>query len=279
MSVLLEIQDGVPHWWNSPDLWVVPGGDPNGVPGQPVSGEMAYVWAKVHNRGKDSADDAKVNFYWSNPATGVLRSNSTLIGYSFVSLNAGETKDVLCVTPWIPVVVNNGHECLVAEVIHPADPLPAPVTDEFAPQLHRQVAQKNLNVITMKDSGKMYSIQLSAPKRKKADYLVRLEIGGELQERNLVNLGLRGFHVSKNYVLNAGLTLHNNCAEMKNNIYEKEIRLSLSPGVSKPVYIKLVPEKIEENCYVLINVISESREGRNGGITYILINEKGGKQL
>jgi hypothetical protein len=127
MPVQLLIRDGDPHWWNSPDIWVVPGNDPNGAPGQPVAGEAAFLWARVQNTGKDPATGATVKFYWSNPAAGVLRSNSTFVGSAFVSLNGGETKEVLCVIPWIPVVVNNGHECLVAEVIHPADPLPSPL--------------------------------------------------------------------------------------------------------------------------------------------------------
>ncbi len=148
MSTILEIRDGDPHWWASPDIWVVPGEDPNGSPGQPVAGEPAYLWGRVKNKGEEPVSGARVNFYWSNPALGVLRSNSTPVGTAFVDLDPGEAKDVLCVIPWIPQIVNNGHECLVAELIHSSDPLPSPLPDPFEPPIHNQVAQKNLTVLS-----------------------------------------------------------------------------------------------------------------------------------
>ena len=38
MAVELLIRDGSPDWWESPDIWVVPGTDPGGAPGTPVVG-------------------------------------------------------------------------------------------------------------------------------------------------------------------------------------------------------------------------------------------------
>ncbi len=69
---------------------------------------------------------AQADFYWSNPATGELRSNSHFIGSAFVDLEPGEVQDVPCLTPWIPEIVNIGHECVVAEILHPANPLARP---------------------------------------------------------------------------------------------------------------------------------------------------------
>jgi len=89
--------------------------------------------------GDQPANGATVNIYWSNPATSVLRSNSTLVGSAFVDLNPGETKEVLCVIPWIPQIVNNGHECVVAEAIHPSDPLAPPPGDAFDPPTYHQI--------------------------------------------------------------------------------------------------------------------------------------------
>ena len=119
MSAALMIRDGEPSWWNSPDIWVVPGEDPNGTPGTPIARpDSLCLGAGAHIEG-ENVTNAQVNYWWSNPAAGVMRSTSTLIGTSSVSLNAGDVKEVLCVVPWVPVIVNNGHECLVAEVIHP----------------------------------------------------------------------------------------------------------------------------------------------------------------
>jgi hypothetical protein len=123
MDARVEIRDGVSHWWHSPDIWVVPGSDPNGPPGQPIAGQFNYLSGRVRNTGNAAVSGVNVKFYWSNPAMGVLRSNSTLVGNAFVDLNPGESKDVLCIVPWVPEIFNDGHECVVAEAIDPNDPL------------------------------------------------------------------------------------------------------------------------------------------------------------
>lgn len=53
------------------------------------------------------------------------------IGY--VDVAAGDSSEVLCISPWVPVVVNGGHECVVAQAISPADPLPTPLPDPIDP--------------------------------------------------------------------------------------------------------------------------------------------------
>lgn len=145
MSVQLEIQDGSP-WYLSPSIWTVPGSDPTGAPGQPIVGETCYMWARVQNNGSTSVNNAQVRFYWANPSVGFDRNTANFIGSSNVSLTAGETRDVLCLTPWVPVYVNDGHECVLAEAFHAtADPLPA--SPAFNVPTDRHVAQRNLSVV------------------------------------------------------------------------------------------------------------------------------------
>jgi hypothetical protein len=145
MSVELEIQDGDP-WWLSPDIWTVPGNDPTGTPGTPIAGSPCYLWARVHNNGKAAVSNATVRFYWANPSVGFDRTTANPIGTSFVSLAPGESQDVLCLTPWLPVYVNDGHECVLAEAFHPSlDPLP--MTPSFNVPTDRHVAQRNLGVV------------------------------------------------------------------------------------------------------------------------------------
>lgn len=147
MTVELWIDDGDP-WYLSPDIWVVPGNDPAGPVGIPVLNSPAYVWARVHNRGTTAVSNATVKYYWGDPSTTVTLATATLIGTSYVSLVPGETKDVLCLTPWIPSWVNNGHECLIAEAFAAADPLPQRgPTDTFGAPHDRHVAQRNISVI------------------------------------------------------------------------------------------------------------------------------------
>ena len=144
MAVELEIRDGDP-WWLSPDIWTVPGDNPEGPPGTPIAGEPCYLWARVRNRGSSSVTNAQVRFYWANPSLGFDRNTATPVGTSNVNLASDESADVLCLTPWVPIYVNEGHECVLAEAFHPSlDPLPA--TLEFNVPTDRHVAQRNLSV-------------------------------------------------------------------------------------------------------------------------------------
>lgn len=274
MSTVLEIRDGDPHWWNSPDIWVVPGTDPNGSPGQPIAGEPAFLWVRVRNEGDIAASGARVNFYWSNPATGVLRSNSTLIGFAFVDLNPEEMKEILCVIPWIPQIVNNGHECVVAEIIHSSDPLPSPLPDPFDPPKYNQIAQKNLTVLAMKKSMMVMPIQVAAPIRKEKHLLIMTEVGGELDELTLAQAGLEGYRPAKYNELKAGLSLDPGCNESEEERLDKEVKMSLKPGTARAVFLKVWPQELDPRTYVLLHVISQDGKKIDGGMTYILTREE-----
>lgn len=144
MAVQLEIRDGDP-WWLSPDIWVVPGFDPLGPPALPAAGMNAFVWARVHNLGDTQATNAEVRFYWADPSTAFDRNTAHYIGSSFVTLAPGSEADVLCLSPWVPEYVNNGHECLLAEAFQiVSDPLPT--SPAFNVPTDRHVAQRNLTV-------------------------------------------------------------------------------------------------------------------------------------
>lgn len=150
MPVELWIDDGSPFWYLSTDIWVVSSDDPNDPPGMPFEGISAYIWARVHNRGSSPVSNATVRYWWADPSTAITRAPGSAhpIGTSSANLAAGETKDVLCVTPWIPEIVNGGHECLIAEAFAPGvDPLPPHVpSDGFHVTGDRHVAQRNISV-------------------------------------------------------------------------------------------------------------------------------------
>jgi hypothetical protein len=274
MPTILEIEDGNP-WWNSHDIWVVPGNDPNGAPGSPIAGEPAFLWARVHNKGREAVSGARVNYYWSNPAAGVLRSNSTIIGSAFVDLNPGETKEVLCIIPWIPVIVNDGHECVVAEVIHFSDPLPSPLPDPFDPPTYRQIAQKNLTVLAMSMLKTLIlPIQVAAPMRMEQQLLVGIEVGGTLDDRLLYQLGLKGHKPAGKVDPKVGLSLEPGCGE--DGELQRQVRLSLKPGTARAVYLRVSPFELQPRTYALINVISRSAQKVVGGITYVVVKREEG---
>ncbi len=162
MAIQLNIHDGNPYWYLSPNIWVVPSDDPNDPPGVPFVNVSAYVWANVHNNGTTPVSNATVRFYWANPSTVISDATANLIGSSSVSLIAGETRPVLCVTPWLPQWVNDGHECLIAEAFASGnrenpfagpDPLPPRAPgDAYQVVAWRQMAQKNLDIVRVEPS-------------------------------------------------------------------------------------------------------------------------------
>ncbi len=274
MSTTLEIKDGSHYWWNSTDIWVVPGADPNGSPGQPVAGEAAYLWARVHNTGDTAAYGAQVNFYWSNPATGVLRSNSTLIGSAFVDLEQNDVQDVLCLIPWIPTIVNDGHECVVAEVIHSLDPLPNPLPDEFDPSNYHQIAQRNLTVLEMKTSMKMMTIQLAAPPRKERLLELAVEIGGDLDKAALASFGLSRFKPATKPAVEVSLSEDRDCDESSGKKQGDRLKVLVKPGTARAVYLKVFPRDLFPGVYQPINVVAYESDRIIGGVTYIAISRE-----
>ena len=79
MSSILEIEDGSP-WWLSPNVWTVPGDNPEGSPGIPEVGQITYLWTRVKNKGKYPIQDATVKYYWANPAVGFDRKSANYVG-------------------------------------------------------------------------------------------------------------------------------------------------------------------------------------------------------
>ena len=274
MAAKLEINDGNP-WWLSKDIWIVPGEDPNGMIGIPVSGQANYVWAKVHNTGDEVIESAKVNFYWSNPAMGVYRSNSNLIGSAYADLDVGESKDVLCISPWIPVVVNNGHECIVVEVDSRQDPLPIPISDDFDPPSFHQIAQKNLQVLSMTPAMQFVflPIQVSAISRNAKEVEIKIE-KGQLNKDDMYflfkQLGLKNLKELSERSIMYGVSLESGCHNSKETIGYKNLKLSINERSSKAVYVHLEQTNREENGYMLLNV-TESQNGKIVGGNSILI--------
>ncbi|WP_425237069.1 hypothetical protein [Ulvibacterium sp.] len=143
MAIALEIRDGSPHWYLSPDVWIVKQ-PTDEFESTPIAGEPCYLKAKVRNGGSTSVSNATVKFYWANPAVGFNRDTANYIGQSFVSLDPDQVQDVLCLVPWVPEYLNGGHECILAEAYHQNDPLTSLI--DFNVPTDRHVAQRNLSV-------------------------------------------------------------------------------------------------------------------------------------
>jgi hypothetical protein len=126
-------------FWESPDVWVTSSLGVN----QPVPGEANTVFARVSNLGLQDATGVFVKFWWADPSLAITEASANLIGIGSVNLTAGSSAVVTCPNPWVPVVENGGHECLIAEAFSGFDPLTAPMD----PVDDRHVGQKNEQLV------------------------------------------------------------------------------------------------------------------------------------
>jgi hypothetical protein len=142
-------------FWESPDVWVEGSLGIN----QPVPGEPSNVFARVSNFGQQDATGVLVKFWWADPSLAITEASAHLIGIGSVAVVPSlGTVTVPCPTPWIPVVENGGHECLLAEAEIPGlDPLSAPMD----PVDDRHVGQKNEQLV-LAAKGKPFSVKVRA---------------------------------------------------------------------------------------------------------------------
>jgi hypothetical protein len=127
-------------FWVSPDIRVE-SSDPLG---RPVAGEENFVHAKIFNLGKADAMPTRVDFYWADPSLGLGPATMNLIGTEWVEVDHGSAVDVRCSKPWVPVMLNGGHECLM---VHCSSAIMDPIQAPFQPRVDRHVGQRNVHVI------------------------------------------------------------------------------------------------------------------------------------
>lgn len=127
-------------FWASPDIWVE-SSDPWG---NAVSGEPNFVHAAVFNLGKAPALPTRLDFYWGNPSVGLGPGQMNLIGTEWVQVKPHAVQRIRCQTPWIPVIENGGHECLI---VNCTSPILDPIKQPYQVSLDRHVGQRNVTVL------------------------------------------------------------------------------------------------------------------------------------
>ena len=274
-ATTLEIRDGNP-WWLSTDIWVVPGDDPTGPPGSPVGGQTAYVWATVTNQGPTDVADARVDFVWADPSLQVARSTAHPIGSGYVTVAAGQSMDVLCLTPWLPVVVNDGHECLVAVVVSSADPLPSPLPDAYDPPTYHQVAQRNLTVLEAGGQMRVLTLTLVAPARVAKSAHVRIEERQSLDRDLAEHLGLSHLKPARPGTVRATLAVGpalcpDPSSEAKGH-HELDVRVAA--GTRVPLRLAIDGRRLQRGQYEAVHVVEHDGDRETGGIMFVVTHAR-----
>jgi hypothetical protein len=134
--------------WNfrNPYIWIVPGDDPHGQPGQAFAKKTNYIWVLVANEDFETdADGALVDFYFQSFSTELGGLTLKFVGTSRIDLPRRSKDSVLCVVPFRPA--HAGHGCLVCVIRHSIDPLPERWDVGLRGQWLSQVGQRNIEVI------------------------------------------------------------------------------------------------------------------------------------
>lgn len=279
MSAHLLIHDGSsPQWWVSPDIWVVPGADPNGPPGSPIAGKPAYLWARVSNIGNVAANGTRVDFYWANPSAQVVVGVATQIGSAFVDLDPGDTQDVLCLVPWIPVIVNGGHECVLAVAHGPGDtnPIPDPLPNgyPFDPPSHDQIAQLNLSVLEAGLRIAPLSISVTAMGRSEKQAHLAVEFGREVDERVLAQLDLHDLRPAQKNLVEVSLSREPHCNEHPDPQGKCELEVHVPRGTWVPVFVAIHARHLGQKEYQVVHIVERNAGKIVGGVSYLVVNRR-----
>jgi hypothetical protein len=284
VAVELLIKDGSPDWWESPDIWVVPGTDPGGAPGMPVVGQSAYLWATVRNEGDVDASQVQVDFWIADPSLQIRKSTASHIGTAFADIPAGGSQDVLCLVPWHVTLVNGGHECAVVEASSPADPLsPPPIDPDVldAPD-YRQIAQRNLSVLivagTIRDE---LLVTVCAGARADKAAVIEVAEGDALSAELLGSLGLKGRRYVGAERISAGLSERSLCGQ-EGAEGARALRLEVPRGTCAAAYLSVAArEPLAPEEYAVIKVVERDQERVIGGLSVVIVqadDRKGGAQ-
>jgi hypothetical protein len=183
--------------WSSPDICVRNENDSIYVHETPIFSEdhqIAYVYVKVTNRGKEDYTSGKwLHVYWALASTGI--TEATWLGYetyedkcvtggatevvSIDSIPAGESRYVK--VRWLlPNLYeyypdNNFHCCLTAKITDKAydDPYDPNVTT-FAPGYYNTQAQKNITLIGDLDTLKEFNVYVRNVNSEESNYSLEL---------------------------------------------------------------------------------------------------------
>lgn len=282
MGVELIIRDGSPNWWESPDIWVIPGKDPNGVAGVPVVGQTAYLWANVTNQGEADATQVQVDFWVANPSLQIRKSTANHIGTAYAAIAAGASQQVLCLVPWNVALVNGGHECIVVEASSPVNPLSPPPADPdvLDAVTYSQIAQRNISVVSVQANSRCEIILgVNAGARADKNIVVKMEIGGDLSREMLESLGLHASSSSGERHIEAFLSEYPLCGSPEHDQH-KLIQLHVPRRTSAAIYLNIVTqEHLTSDEYALIRVVESDKDYIIGGLSVVVVGaeqKKGG---
>lgn len=278
MAVHLRLSDGSPYWWDSPDIWVVPGTDPNGPPATPTVGQTAYLWARI--RSDHPVSDVRVSFWIADPSGVIRRSTANLIGTAFTTVGPDTPEEVLCLVPWKVSLINGGHECIVVEARSGADPLSPPPTDPdiLDARTYPQIAQRNLTVVA--PGRRSVELLLTVTAGARADRYVELV----LEQREAVEpyalgpLGITADRFAGPEAATAALSCSSRCradnAREPHHERAGTLEVHVPANTSVPVYLTISAPTLRRDEFATVRVLEREADEIVGGVTFVVVSDE-----
>jgi hypothetical protein len=205
----------------------------------------------------------------------ITPSTATLIGTSAVSLVPGETKDVLCVTPWVPDFVNNGHECLIAQAFAPPDTAPPQgPNDPFDVPGDRHAAQRNVVVGAGTANARIvHPFLVRNDVRFRADHVVVRVRRGEIGLLKAIHrtLAFERMPEEAGELKDFGLQVYR-CGDEIAGVGQQEVQVPLAPGRRQGLALVVRPPEQFADGTAALFLIEQLAGGKPvGGLAFVAV--------
>jgi hypothetical protein len=156
------------EFWISPDITIIQPGGMHGYEAIVDGGNQVEVI--VTNAGGIPAVDAYVEVFLADPSTAFSPATATPLGGDFISIDGYNTKTFTL--SWVPTVNEAGHRCLLARVClsMPPDCYSNPAIFDVVGDRH--VAQRNINVLKIKEKSMSFGFLVVNPLPGQGEFLV-----------------------------------------------------------------------------------------------------------
>jgi len=187
ISVTLHQNMGYYDIWHNPNVFIA---DKNGTPTTPRIGVECYLWSNVQNNGILDVQYVTVTFFCCNGTTNTVWPKVALGTGACEIIKVGETKKIMCLTPWIPDSRLSTHQCLAAVATFLDGPVPDTTPDVIIDANNSQIAQQNMNVYQIKNISETANRYFNINKTSDSGYIKAVRMALSDNSNLLISRGI-----------------------------------------------------------------------------------------
>jgi hypothetical protein len=260
VSLYMNYEIPGPDQYFNPNVYA---GDNSGNLVSPQNGVPCYLWANVQNNSTVTAQSVSVSFFVCIPQGSVVYPETLGTG-TVDQILSGQSKKIMCTTPWTPDTSVQQHQCLTAVTTCTGSPAPSTTPGTTLQQNNYQVGLHNVQVTTVSQATDSTERSFHIIDAANAGYVefVREPLA---KKRNLLQR----------------MGIESNIPEAPNgeilNIFRKSDekalgeRVDFIAGENQEYYTKVTVKKYEPGTAALYNVQQFENGKLIGGVSQIII--------